>query len=320
MSDQDSAASMSDIAIIGMACRFPGASTIDAFWRNLRDGVESISFFSDEELAASGIDPALLREPNYVKAGSVLDDIDLFDADFFGFSPKQASLMDPQQRLLMECAWESLEDAGYNPLDFAGSIGIYAGASISKYLLSNLHSNLETIGAVDCLPTLIGNDKDYLASHIAYKLNLTGPSVTVQTACSTSLVAVHLACQSLLSGECDMALAGGATVRVPQRAGYLAQPDDIFSPDGHCRSFDARANGTIFGNGVGVVVLKRLSQALADGDCIHAVVKSSAINNDGALKVGYTAPGVDGQTAVIAEALAIAGIEAETIMLAKAAP
>jgi amino acid adenylation domain-containing protein len=303
--------SSSDIAIIGMSGRFPGAATIDEFWQNIRDGVESISFFSDEELIASCTEAATLKQPNYVKASGVLSDIELFDANFFDISPREAQITDPQHRLFLECAWESLESAGYALQAGNQIIGVYAGVSMNTYLVNNLYSNSDALE--DSYSLLIGNDKDFLPTRVSYKLNLRGPSITVQTACSTSLVAVHLACQSLLNGECDMALAGGVSISLPQKTGYWYQEGMINSPDGHCRAFDANAKGTVGGNGVGVVVLKRLEQALADGDPVHAVIKGSAVNNDGFLKVGYTAPSVEGQTAVISEAQAIAGIDTETI-------
>jgi acyl transferase domain-containing protein/thioesterase domain-containing protein len=303
----------SEIAIIGMSCRFPGSKNIEAFWQNLCDGVESISFFSDEELLSSGIDTTTLKKANYVKARAVLSDIELFDAAFFEFSPREAEVTDPQHRLFLECAWEAIESAGYDAQTDKHSIGVYAGVNPNSYLLNNLYPNRELLESVDHFQLMIGNDKDYLPTRVSYKLNLTGPSVNVQTACSTSLVAVHLACQSLQSGDCDMALAGGVSVGVPHKAGYLYQKGMIFSPDGHCRAFDAKAQGTVSSNGVGIVVLKRLEDAIADGDCIHAIIKGSAINNDGSLKVGYTAPSVEGQAAVISEAQAIAGIEADTI-------
>jgi len=312
MNDVNSSKDMngSEIAIVGMSGRFPGAADLDAFWQNLRDGVESVSFFSDEELLAAGVDPATLKDPNYVKAKSILPDIDRFDAEFFGISPKEAERMDPQHRLFLEVAWEAIEQAGYNPETYAGAIGVYAGADPSSYLL---HHISPTCGGIPDLQTFLGNATDYLSSRVSYKLNLKGPSVTVQSACSTSLVAVHMACQSLLNGECDLALAGGISITVPHKAGYVYQDGGIASPDGHCRSFDANAQGSFFGNGVGIVILKRLSEAIADRDYIHAVIKGSAINNDGALKVGYTAPSPAGQAAVIAEAQAIAGIDPDTI-------
>ena len=308
----------SDIAIIGMSCRFPGARNIDEFWLNLRDGRECITFFTDEEILASGVDPALLNNPNYVRAGAVLPDIERFDASFFGFTPREAEIMDVQQRLFLECAWEAMESAGYDSETGSGSCGVFAGTGLNTYLLNNLYANRNLLESVDSFGVMLANDKDFLPTRVSYKLNLKGPSINVQTACSTSLVAVHLACQSLLAGECDLALAGGVSVRVPQKTGYLYQEGMIFSPDGHCRAFDAKARGTVGGSGVGIVVLKRLDDALAAGDCIHAVIKGSAINNDGSLKAGYTAPSVEGQQAVISEAIAMAGIEPETITYVEA--
>lgn len=305
--------SLDEIAIVGMAGRFPKAKNIEQFWQNLRDGVESISFFSDQELLSSGIDQAMLSQPQYVKAGSVLEDIELFDASFFDFSTKEAQITDPQHRLFLECAWEALEGAGYDSEIYAGRIGVYAGISLNTYFLRNLYTQPKIIESVGSYRISIGNSPDFLPTYISYKLNLKGPSINVQTACSTSLVAVHLACQSLLNGESDIALAGGVSIQVPHKTGYPYQQGGIMSPDGHCRAFDAKAQGTISGNGVGIVVLKRLEDALADGDCIHAVIKGSAINNDGSLKVGFTAPSVDGQAKVIAEALAMARVESETI-------
>jgi non-ribosomal peptide synthase protein (TIGR01720 family) len=313
MSSSDISNQIEQIAIIGLAGRFPGAKNVDEFWQNLQNGVESISFFTDEELAFSGIDSTVLNDLNYVKAGGILKDVELFDASFFGFSPREAEVMDPQHRLFLEQAWEVLESAGYISETYRGRIGVYAGLDLNTYLLFNLYHNRDLLESNSSFQTLIGNDKDFLSTHVSYKLNLKGPSVTVQTACSTSLVAVHLACQSLLNGESDITLAGGVCVRTPQKTGYNYEIGGIASPDGHCRAFDARAQGTVSGNGVGIVVLKRLEDAIADGDCIHAVIRSSAINNDGALKVGYTAPSVDGQAEVIAEALALAAVEPETI-------
>ncbi len=298
----------SAIAVIGMSGRFPGARTIDELWHNLQQGVESITFFTDEELLEAGVDPALLQQPDYVKARGMLPDVDRFDAAFFGFTPREAELMDPQQRLFLESAWEALESAGYDSSTYPDAIGLYAGVSMSQYL-QNLYSNPQLVAATGAMQINVLNDKDFLPTRVSYKFNLRGPSINVQTACSTGLVAIHLACQSLRNGECDIALAGGVSVSVPQRAGYLYQEGGTVSPDGHCRSFDARAQGTISGSGVGVVVLKKLDAALADGDTIHAVILGSALNNDGAAKVGYTAPSVDAQAAVIAEALAVSGVE-----------
>ncbi|WP_437917387.1 SDR family NAD(P)-dependent oxidoreductase [Sorangium sp. So ce302] len=310
----DSDALEGAIAIIGMAGRFPGARDVGELWRNLRDGVESVTFFSEEELLASGVDPALLATPGYVRAGAVLKGVDEFDASFFGISRREAELTDPQHRIFLENAWEAIESAGYDPHAYEGSIGVFAGASVSTYLLRELLSGraITTKGAAGFL-TLVGNDKDYLATRVAHKLDLRGPSVSIQTACSTSLVAVHMACASLLARECDMALAGGVTVRIPHRVGYLYEEGFIFTPDGHCRAFDAGAQGTHPGSGSGVVLLKRLADAIEDGDFIHAIVRGSAVNNDGAAKVGFTAPSEIGQAHVITEALAVAGVEARSI-------
>jgi acyl transferase domain-containing protein len=302
----------SDIAIIGMAGRFPHAPRLDDFWRNLRDGLESVEQLSDAELLASGVDAALLQDPNYVKSGVFLEDFDLFDNAFFGFNPREAALIDPQQRVFLECAWEVLEAAGYDAGRYHGAIGVFAGVSISTYLI-NLFAHRSELGTTSNFQLLMANDKDFLPTRVSYKLDLHGPSVTVQTACSTSLVAVHLGCQSLLGGESDMALAGGASIPIPQRRGYLYQEGNINSPDGHCRAFDAEARGTIGGSGVGVVLLKRFADAIDDGDTIHAVIKGSAVNNDGAMKVGFTAPSVEGQAKVIAEALSVAGVDPQTV-------
>ena len=302
-----------NIAIIGMAGRFPGASNIGQFWENLRDGVESISLLSVEELLSSGIDEATLNAPNYVRSAGVLNDIEMFAAPFFGINPRDAEVMDPQHRLFLECAWEALEDSGYDSETYEGRIGVYAGAGMNTYLLFNLVSNPWLINSVGDYQMMIGNDKDFLPTRVSYKLNLRGPSVSVQTACSTSLVAVCLACQSLLAYQCDMVLAGGVSIRVPNKAGYVYQQGGILSPDGHCRAFDARAQGTVIGSGVGIVVLKRLEDALSDGDTIHAVIIGSAFNNDGSLKAGYTAPSIDGQAEVIAEAQQMADVAPEAL-------
>ncbi len=311
--DQVSNECSSEVAIIGLACRFPGAANADEYWRNLRDGVESISFFSDEELKAAGVETELLKDPTYVKAKPIVKGADLFDAAFFRISATEAEMMDPQHRLLLECAWEALECAGYNSLKYKGRIGIYAGTDRITYAVNNILPIYGMAPPKSILQYLTENDKDYLCTRISYKLNLRGPSVTVQTACSTALTAVHLACESLLTGECDIALAGAAAISVPLTQGYSYSEGAFVSPDGHCRSFDAKAKGTVFGSGVGVVALKRLEDAVTDGDCIWAVVKGSAVNNDGALRIGYTAPGVDGQAAVVAEALDVAGVDPETI-------
>ena len=299
-----------DVAIIGMACRFPGAASLAEYWSNLAHGVESIRFFEDEELLASGVDPLTLRDPDYVKAAPVLEDFDKFDAAFFGFNPREVARMDPQHRLLLETAVAALEDAACDPARVDGRIGVFVGGAMNTYFAS---AGLAAQFATEYLPTLIGNDKDFMATRVSYKLNLTGPSITVQTACSTSLVAAHLACQSLLNEECDAALTGGVSVRVPHHVGYRYEQQGVFSRDGHCRPFDASASGTIFGSGVGIVVLKRMADALRDHDHIYAVVKGSAVNNDGSSKADYTAPSVGSQSEVIAEALAVARADSATI-------
>jgi acyl transferase domain-containing protein len=311
MSRVETSESIEGVAIIGMAGRFPGAKNIADFWQNLKSGVESVSIFTDDELISAGINPALLNDKNYIKSGSILEDIDLFDAAFFDFNPKEAETTDPQHRVFLECAWEALENAGYDSNRCESRIGVYAGASQNNYLSFNLYT--DGVGSAKCYQTSIGNEKDFLTTRVSYKLNLTGPSLTVQTACSTSLVAVFLACQSLLNYQCDMALAGGVSIYVPQKTGYLHEPGGTLSPDGHCYAFDARAQGITIGNGVGIVVLKRLSEAIADGDCIHAVIKGAAINNDGSAKMGFTAPSVDGQAEAIAEAMMLASVEPDTI-------
>jgi acyl transferase domain-containing protein len=300
------------VAVIGLAGRFPGAANVAQLWRNVCAGVESIRRFSDEELAREGVPAAALASPNYVKANTVLEDVDLFDAAFFGYNPREAEVIDPQQRVFLETAWEALEDAGYDTDQYSGPIGIFAGVGMNSYLFQ-LYANRDVVAAVGYYQAMISNDKDYLATRVAYKLNLKGPAVVVQTACSTSLVAVQFACQSLLNYQCDVALAGGVSVNLPQRRGYLYQEGMILSPDGHCRAFDARAQGTVPGQGAGVVVLKRLSEAVADGDTILAVIRGAAVNNDGGHKIGYTAPSIDGQAEVIASALALAGVSADSI-------
>ena len=301
------------VAIIGIACRFPGAVDHRAFWRNLCAGVESISPLADADLLAAGVPPAALGDPAYVKAAPLLPDADRFDAGFFEYSPHEARVMGPQQRLLLEVAWEAFEDAGQRPGP-AKPVGVFVGTGgvVSSYLVDRLQSSADLPGYTGSLAHM-GNDKDFASTRISYKLNLTGPSINVQTACSTSLVAVHLACQAILAGECDMALAGGATVRVPQCAGHLSQKGGILSPDGHCRAFDAAAAGTIFGSGVGAVLLKQAAAAVADGDHIYAIIRGSAINNDGADKVSYTASSVAGQARAMVEAMSVAEISPDHI-------
>ncbi|HEU5382932.1 MAG TPA: SDR family NAD(P)-dependent oxidoreductase [Ktedonobacteraceae bacterium] len=305
------------VAIIGMAGRFPGADNVEQFWQNLCNGVESITFFSDEELLAAGVERQLIQKPNYVKARPIMKNIDQFDANFFGYSPREAELTDPQHRFFLECAWEALELAGYDPYTYDGLISVFGGANISTYLL-DLATTSDFLKTVDGFQIGVGNDKDSLTTTVSYKLNLKGPSFAVQTFCSTSLVATHLACQHLLHGECDIALAGGVSIRVPTVSGHLYQEGGMESPDGHCRTFDAQARGSIFGDGVSMVALKRFSDALADGDTIYAVIKGSAINNDGSLKVSYSAPSVAGQAAVVEMALANAGVDAASISYVEA--
>ncbi len=311
MSDFVDGNELTGIAIVGMAGRFPRARTVDEFWRNLRDGVDCISYFRDDELEAAN--PEDLKDPSFVKARGVLEDEELFDARFFEVPPLQAELMDPQHRFFLECAAHALEDAGYDPERVAGTVGVFGGVTLSSYFLNNLLSNPDLLRKVGSYQVVIGTDRDYLTTLASYKLNLKGPSLNVQTACSTSLVATVLACQSLLSYNCDMALAGGVSIKVPQRSGYFYQPGGLDSSDGRCRAFDAKADGSVYGSGVGVVVLKRLEDAIADGDAIHGVLVGAAMNNDGSAKVGFTAPGVDGQADVIATAQALAGVDPATI-------
>ncbi len=300
------------IAIIAMSGRFPGAASIEQFWQNVASGVESIRFFSDEELAAAGVPEQLVADSRFVPAKGFLDDAELFDASFFGYSPREAEIIDPQQRLFLECAWEALERAGYDPQRYQGLIGVYAGASTSSYQ-NNLFSHPEIVNAHGGLQIIISNDKDFLPTRISYKLNLRGPSVNIQTACSTSLVAIHDACKGLRDHDCDIALAGGISVNSTRVEGYFYQQESILSPDGHCRAFSADARGTVGGEGVGIVALKRLSEARRDGDVITAVIRGTAINNDGSSKVGFTAPSVDGQAEVIALAQAAAGLTPDDI-------
>jgi phthiocerol/phenolphthiocerol synthesis type-I polyketide synthase E len=305
-----------EIAIVGMAGRFPGADDVDALWRNVRDGVESVASFTDAQLRAQGVSQELLDDPAFVKAGTQFKGFDQFDAGFFGYSPREAEYLDPQQRIFLECAWAALEHAGCDAHTWPGKVGVYAGEGPNLYLMRHLLPAFglgDGRGIADLLGLMSGNSGGSLCTRVAYKLNLRGPAVTVQTACSTSLAAVHTACQALLGYDCDMALAGGVWLNLLQDGGYLYQQGAILSPDGHCRAFDEKAAGTVIGSGAGLVVLKRLDDALRDGDTIHAVVKGSAANNDGADKVGFTAPSVNGQAEVIRAAQLIAGVDAESI-------
>lgn len=306
--------SATDIAIIGMALRVPGAHTVEQFWRNLKNGVESIRSLTDEELLAAGESPDKIRDKNYVARTADLNGMELFDADFFAFGRQEAAIMDPQHRHFLECAWEAIEDSARPTKTLNGPVGVFAGCGMGSYFYFNICSHQKLLDQVGMfLLRHTGNDKDFLATRVSHLFDLHGPSVNVQTACSTSLVAVHYACQSLLNGECDMALAGGVTIELPHRRGYLYQDGEILSPDGHCRAFDHRAAGTVFGSGAGVVVLRRLADAIADGDPIRAVIKATAINNDGASKAGYLAPSVTGQAEAIVEAQTLAGISADTV-------
>lgn len=306
--------SPNDIAIVGMALRVPGASNVREFWENLRGGVESIRDVTEEELLAAGESAARIHLPNYVRRTSELPGMEMFDADFFGLSPKEAAIMDPQHRHFLECAWEAMEDAGRTPDSSSGPVGVFAGCGMGSYFYFNVCSNRQLVDQVGMfLLRHTGNDKDFLATRASFAFDLRGPSINIQTACSTSLVAIHTACQSLLAGECEMALAGGVTIELPHRHGYLFQDGEILSTDGHCRAFDHRADGTVFGSGAGVVVLRRLSDAIADSDIIHAVIKATAVNNDGGSKAGYLAPSVTGQAEAIIEAQGLAGVSADDI-------
>ncbi len=303
-----------DIAIVGMAAHLPGASSIDVFWDNLRNGTCSIRALSEDELIAAGEASHVLRRADYVPFAATLDNFTDFDAEFFGFSPKEAAIMDPQHRQFLETAWEAMENAAHVPDNFDGPIGVFAGCGMGSYFYFNICSNPDLVDQTGMfLLRHTGNDKDFLSTRLSHIFDLTGPSINVQTACSTSLVATHQAAQSLLNGECDMALAGGVTIELPHARGYVFKEGEILSPDGQCHAFDHRAQGTVFGSGVGVVVLRRLADAIADGDHIWAVIKGSAINNDGSAKAGYLAPSVEGQAAAIAEAQAVAGVTADSI-------
>lgn len=302
----------SHIAIVGASCRFPGAADLESYWRNLVNGIESIAFLSPEEVEPSPIDPADVNNPNYVRAAATLDGVEWFDAGLFGYTAAEARVMDPQQRIFLECAWQTLEHAGYNPEAFEGRIGVFGGARTNSYLF-NVYNNPEIAASIGAFEIGLGNDLAFLTARVSHRLNLRGPSCAVHTACSTGLVAVHLACQSLFLRECDMALAGAVSIQIPQRTGYYYRQDGILSPDGHCRVFDAGARGTVFGSGVGIVLLKRAAEAIADKDTIYAVIRGSATNNDGAQKASFTSPSVSGQTDVILDAMAFAGVEPESI-------
>ena len=301
--------SKTDIAVIGLAGRFPGAQNVDEYWRNLCEGVESVTFLSPEDLREAGIPDEVATDPDYVPAAYLLKDADCFDASFFGYNPREAKFIDPQQRVLLDCAWEALEDAGYAD-GKPRPTGVFVGSSLNTYLLfTGIAGKFKT----EPVLTLMSNDKDFLATRISYKLNLEGPSVTVQTACSTSLVAVHQACQSILAGECDMALAGGVCVKVPLKAGYLYREGGMLSKDGHCRAFDAAATGTVFGSGAGIVLLKRYTEAVREGDHVAAIIRGTAVNNDGSRKASYTAPSVAGIAEVIGQSMDFAEVQPSQI-------
>jgi acyl transferase domain-containing protein len=300
------------IAIIGMAGRFPGADSIEALWKNLCDGIELIRFFKDEELDPS-VSPWLIGDKNYIKSRGILNNIESFDAGFFNCLPREAQIMDPQVRVFLEVAWESLERAGYIPGVFEGKIGIFSGKGYNSYYANNIFGRDDLNETFGSFQAQLLNEKDFFSTQVSYKLNLTGPSININNACSTSLVAVCLAFDSLFSYQCDIAIAGGVSIFSPQNIGYLYQEGNIASSDGHCRPFDRYASGTLPGNGVGIVVLKRLSEAIEDGDVIYAVIKGCGLNNDGSNKMSFTAPGIEGQAEAIMMAQSNAGITAEKI-------
>ena len=296
------------IAIIGMSGRFPGASTLKQFWFNLQQGIESIERFTPEEMIACGVPSEVAHDPSYVPAKGIIEDIAGFDAAFFGYSPREARYMDPQHRVFLECAWEALEHAGYDPLVSTATIGLYAGCGDASYLYHLLQSKKNLAEAAKDPAIFFGNYRDFFATRVAYRLNLRGPSLNIQTACSTSLVAIHEACSALLSYQCDLAVAGGIHISLPHKSGNFHEKGAVVSPDGHCRAFDAQGAGTVASDGAGVVILKRYEDAVSDGDTIHAVILGSAVNNDGADKIGYTAPSVTGQAEVITMAQELAAI------------
>ena len=300
------------IAIVGMAGRFPKAKDVREFWSRLYNAEDCISRLTPEQLQSEGIDPAVFQDPDYVAAAPVLDDIEQFDAEFFGITPREAELMDPQQRIFLECCWEALEDAGYDPKSCGQAMGLFAGARTDTYLL-NIFSHPDLVHAVGAVHLGLGNDLAFLTTRVSHFLNLTGPAVSLHTACSTSLVAVHIACDTLRQHRCDAALAGGVAVNVPHYVGYMYEEGSLQSPDGRCRTFDASARGMVFGSGAGVVVLKRLGDALASHDSIYAVIRGSAVNNDGSDKASFTTPSAQGQINVIREALRIADVSPDTI-------
>ncbi len=325
MDEHNQTSATDGIAIVGMSGRFPGARDLDQFWQNLVNGVDSVARLREEDLEYSvATEDAIAQGQKFIRARGVIDGADLFDADFFGMYPKEAQLIDPQHRLFLECAWEALESAGHAPDRYPGLIGVYAGLAMNTYFLHNLcvdrafAADFSANYQVGGYPTMLGNDKDFMPTRVSYKLNLRGPSMTVQSACSTSLVAVCQACTSLLTYQCDMALAGGVSITFPQKRDYQYQEEGLASADGTCRTFDADACGTVFGHGVAVVLLKRVEDAIADGDHILAVIKGFAVNNDGCDKIGYAAPSVNAQADVTAMAQAAAGIHPDTVSYVEA--
>ena len=302
------------IAIVGMACHLPGALNIAEYWENLQNGVESVHFYTDEELLEAGESAVNLAHPNYVRAQPYLKNYNRFDAGFWGFNPQDAAVTDPAHRLFLEVAYQALEHAGHTGYDNEGRVGVFASSGENLYRLKNLQSNPQLIDDMgEFLVRHTGNCMNFLATRLSYELDLRGPSINVQTACSSTLVGVHMAVQSLLGGECDTAIVGGSTVVVPQKRGYIYREGEILSPDGHCRPFDAHSQGTVFGSGAGAIIVKRYADAMADGDTVYGVIRGTAINNDGAQKIGYLAPGVDGQATAVAEALSISGVDAADV-------
>ncbi|MFD2588087.1 beta-ketoacyl synthase N-terminal-like domain-containing protein, partial [Croceitalea marina] len=305
-----------DIAVIGMAGRFPGAKNVSEYWENIKNGVETIIEFSEKELLDNGVSKEELSSEHYVRRRGIIKGVEEFDAETFGYNAHEAELMDPQMRIFHECTWEALEDSGYNPQTYNGEIGLYGGGANSSWQYMSMAVIASNPAARFNAVSLI--DKDFICSKVSYNLNLQGPSMSVQTGCSTSLVALHQACQGIQNGECQMAIAGGVSVSAPPKVGYLYQDGMLSSRDGSCRAFDLKAGGTLFSDGAGAVVLKSLEQALEDGDHVYAVIKGSAINNDGNRKVGFTAPSTKGQYEVITAALQKSGITPENISYVEA--
>ncbi|MBT7672394.1 MAG: polyketide synthase, partial [Proteobacteria bacterium] len=314
----DSDDNQNAIAIIGMSVRLPGASNLADYWDMLLNGKDAIHFFTENELKAAGVPPGQINDPNFIASRGYLAGVDEFDASFFGISPREAALMDPQHRVLMEVAWHAFEHSGYDPDQWDGDCSIFTSAGMNTYLPFNIFTNPGLVNEVGGFQLSIYNDKDFVPTRIAYALNTKGPAIDIGTACSSSLVGTHLACQHLLSYQSDLALVGGVTVHLPQETGDLVEAGSAYSPDGHCRPFDASPSGLVDGNGAVAIILKRLDDAVQDRDTIHAVIKGSAINNDGSEKVGYSAPSIQGQTQVIFEAQALAQITADQISYVEA--